>query len=220
VDWELAAQEPNKALTRFVSILTRMRQDLPVLRRNRFLTGDGDEETGITDVRWLSPTGTDLTQEQWSDAQMHSFGVLLDGRARISEIRRRASDATVLMFLNAYHDPVNFVLPETAGPDRWILLIDTRLPLPKERTEFTTGQEYMVTGRSVVVFGLEAEGATRQVLLDLEAAIYLAANAQDGAIEEPTTELNLESGTESDAEPAQQADAESADENRDGSPPQ
>jgi glycogen operon protein len=179
VDWELAAMAPNRALTRFVSILTRMRQDLPVLRRNRFLTGDGDEETGITDVRWLTPEGTDLTAEQWSDSQMRSFGVLLDGRARISEIRRRASDATVLMFLNAYHEPMTFVLPETADQDRWILLIDTRLPFPSKRTEFTTGNKYVVTERSTVVFGLEAEGATRQVLMDLEAAIYQAAKAHE-----------------------------------------
>ncbi len=179
VDWELASMEQNRELTRFVSILTRMRQDLPVLRRNRFLTGDGDEETGITDVRWLTPDGTDLTPDHWSDSQMRAFGVLLDGRARISEIRKRASDATVLMFLNSYHEPVNFVLPETAERDRWILLIDTRLPLPEQRTEFTTGDAYTVTGRSVVVFGLEAEGATQQVLLDLEAAIYLAAKHKE-----------------------------------------
>jgi glycogen operon protein len=81
------------------------------------------------------------------------------------------------MFLNAYHEPVTFVLPETADQDRWILLIDTRLPLPSKRTEFSTGNTYVVTERSTVVFGLEAEGATRQVLMDLEAAIYHAAKA-------------------------------------------
>jgi glycogen operon protein len=179
LDWERAAEKPNRELRRFVAILTRMRHTLPVLRRNRFLTGDSDEETGITDVRWLSPTGEDLTEGQWSDAAMRSFGVLLDGRARISEIKRRASDATVLMFLNAYHDAVTFKLPETADKDQWVLLIDTCLPLPKERSEFTTGDEYVVKGRSLVVFGLEAEGATRQVLSDLERAIYQAANAID-----------------------------------------
>ncbi|MEO6268990.1 MAG: glycogen debranching protein GlgX [Lautropia sp.] len=179
LDWELAAKQPNRNLTRFVSVLTRMRRDLPVLRRNRFLTGDGDEETGITDVRWLSPAGIDLTDEQWSDTSMHSFGVLLDGRARISEIKKRASDATVLMCFNAYHDAVIFTLPETPDQDRWVLLIDTVLPFPKERLQFKTGDEYIVTGRSLVVLGLEAEGATRQVLLELEDAIYKSAAADD-----------------------------------------
>src|SRR5690606_11730985 len=82
VDWELAAQKPNRDLTRFVGVLTAMRHALPVLRRNRSLTGDRDEATGITDVRRLSPDATDLTSEQWSDPAMRSFGVLLDGRAR------------------------------------------------------------------------------------------------------------------------------------------
>jgi hypothetical protein len=45
--------------------------------------------------------------------------------------------------------------------------------------EFKTGDEYIVTGRSLVVLGLEAEGATRQVLLELEDAIYKAAAADD-----------------------------------------
>ena len=179
LDWERAAEKPNRDLARFVGILTRMRHALPVFRRNRFLTGDSDDETGITDVRWLSPTGEDLTGEQWSDPAMRSFGALLDGRARISEIKKRASDATVLTFLNAYHEAVTFTLPETADQDQWVLLIDTCLPLPKERVEFTTGDEYIVTGRSLVVFGLVAEGATRQVLTELEAEIYRAAKAGD-----------------------------------------
>jgi glycogen operon protein len=178
IDWELAAQKPNRDLTRFVGILATMRHTLPVLRRNRFLTGDRDEETGITDVRWLSPDGVDLTSEQWSDPAMRSFGALLDGRARISEIRRRASDATVLVLLNAFHEPVTFTLPGTAGEDdRWTLLIDTRLPLPAEHVEFLTGDLYVVTGRSLVVLGLQAEGLDGRVLRDLEAQIHQAARA-------------------------------------------
>ena len=182
LDWTLAAQPANRDLTRFVSILTRMRRELPVLRRNRFLTGDIDEATGITDVRWLSPDGVDLTAAQWSEPSMRSFAALLDGRARASAIRRRASDATVLVCLNAYHDAVVFTLPETVVQNRWVLLIDTHLPLPDGRREFTTGEQYTVTGRSLVVFGLEAEeGATRQVLLGLEEAIYEAARGDPAA---------------------------------------
>ena len=123
-----------------------------------------------------NPTGVDLTAAQWSEPSMRSFAALLDGRARASAIRRRASDATVLICLNAYHDAVVFTLPETVVQNRWVLLIDTHLPLPDGRREFTTGEQYTVTGRSLVVFGLEAEeGATRQVLLGLEETIYEAA---------------------------------------------
>ena len=84
------------------------------------------------------------------------------------------------MFLNAYHEPMTFVLPETADQDRWILLIDTRLPLPRSAREFTHRRQ--VRGDATVRWwcsGCEAEGATRQVLMDLEAAIHQAAKAQD-----------------------------------------
>ncbi len=87
----------------------------------------------------------------------------------------------MLICLNAYHDAVVFTLPETVVQNRWVLLIDTHLPLPDGRREFTTGEQYTVTGRSLVVFGLEAEeGATRQVLLGLEETIYEAERGEGG----------------------------------------
>ena len=53
------------------------------------------------------------------------------------------------------------------------------LPLPREHVEFSTGDDYMVTGRSMVVLGLVAEGATEEVLLELEAAIHQAAQEME-----------------------------------------
>jgi len=41
--------------------------------------------------------------------------MLMDGRAQPTGIRKRGEDATLLMVLNAYHDLVEFSLPETPG---------------------------------------------------------------------------------------------------------
>jgi glycogen operon protein len=56
------------------------------------------------------------------------FGVVLDGRARPTGIRRREADATLLVVLNAYHDIVEFTLPGVPEGDSWLCLIDTNAP--------------------------------------------------------------------------------------------
>ena len=52
------------------------------------------EELDVKDVTWPSPTGEEMADEQWQDSNARSFGMLLDGRAQESGIKRRASDAT------------------------------------------------------------------------------------------------------------------------------
>ncbi len=170
-DWNRAAEPRHAELTEFVRMLTRLRRELPVLHRNRFLTGDIDPQTEITDVRWLSPEGADLTSAQWDDPAMVSLAVVFDGRARTSAIPRRAEDVTVLMLFNAWHEAVTFHVPELPGPDSWLLLIDTDQPHRTEQARFTSGDQYIATGRSAVLLVLETAGPTRDHVLELEASL-------------------------------------------------
>ena len=62
--------------------------------RSRFLVGSHNEELDIKDVTWLSPSGEEMTTEQWQDGNAKCFGMLLDGRAQETGIKRRGSDAT------------------------------------------------------------------------------------------------------------------------------
>ncbi|WP_116135459.1 glycogen debranching protein GlgX [Trinickia diaoshuihuensis] len=167
VDWD-AIDDDGRALTDFVVKLTTLRHTLPVLRRNRFLTGQFDERQQLSEVRWMSPAGTELTQEQWQDPSMRCFGVLLDGRAQTSGIRKPASDATLLIVLNAHHDVVEFRLPDIPGSDQWSCLIDTNMPVREELPEFETGDVYQVTGRSLLLFALHAKGQTQRIFMRLE----------------------------------------------------
>ncbi len=166
VDWE-GIDERGKALTAFVRKLLYLRAALPVLRRGRFLSGEYNEELGVHEMRWLSPDGTDLTQEQWGDGNMRCFGMVLDGRAQVSGIRKTGSDATLLMVFNSYHDVVDFTLPDIPGDTVWINLIDTNQPTRDELPQFETGDVYQVTGRSTLLFALRAKGAMARVYRDL-----------------------------------------------------
>jgi glycogen operon protein len=152
VEWD-ARDDDAQMLAGFTRKLIQLRKDLPVLRRNRFLTGAFDEELQVKDVAWLSPTGAELTPEQWSDGKARSLGVLLDGRAQATGIRRRAHEVTVLLLLNAYHEPVEFTLPPAQGGSAWDRLVDTNEP-EAEKTKFPFKKKYLVTGRSLVLFQL------------------------------------------------------------------
>ncbi|QGZ66787.1 glycogen debranching protein GlgX [Paraburkholderia acidisoli] len=167
VDWE-GIDDDGRALNEFVRKLTTLRHALPVLRRNRFLIGEHNETLDVTDVEWLSPAGVPLNGDQWGDAQMRCFGMLVDGRSQTSGIKRLASDATMLIVLNAYHDVVDFTLPSVPGTDQWSCLIDTNMPVREELPEFEAGDVYQVTGRSLLLFALHARGATQRVFDRLE----------------------------------------------------
>ena len=73
----------------------------PILRRSRFLTGEYNAELEVKDVRWLTPAASDIDEEQWRDGNARCFGMLIDGRAQATGIKRPSLDATVLLVLNA-----------------------------------------------------------------------------------------------------------------------
>ena len=100
-----------------------------------------------------------MGREDWGDGNMRCFGMLMDGRAQPTGIRRRGADATLLMVLNGHHDLVQITLPESRSGDRWSLLVDTNLPEDAERDQFVSGDSYEVTGRSLLLFALRPNGA-------------------------------------------------------------
>jgi isoamylase len=100
-----------------------------------------------------------MKPEDWANLDMECFGMLMDGRAQPTGICRRGEDATLLMVFNAYHDLVEFTLPETVGGSHWQLAIDTNLPEDTVMGRFATGEVYGVTGRSLLLFALESDAA-------------------------------------------------------------
>jgi isoamylase len=152
LNWNL--DDKGRSLVRFVASVNALRRRLPILHRSRFLTAEWNEELGIKDVTWVKPTGEEMDQGAWDDANTRCIGVLLDGRAQVSGIRRRGADATVLVIVNSYHDGVPFKLPAVPGGLAWVCLIDTNQEGDPESTRFEFETEYVVTGRSLLMFEL------------------------------------------------------------------
>jgi isoamylase len=162
LDW-LSISSQGRSLREFTRKLVAMRKAFPILYRSRFVVGSHNEELDVDDVAWLSPSGDPMTSEQWQDGNARCFGMLLDGRAQESGIKRRGSDATLLLIYNAHYDVVNFTLPAVAEGQNWIGLIDTNQPEVQLPT-VPFGHVYGVTGRSLVALGLATEDSTTRRL--------------------------------------------------------
>jgi isoamylase len=154
VNWQIG--EDGEALSRFVGQLTALRRRYPVLRQSRFLTAQWNEQLGVKDSTWLTPAATEMTSQNWQDPEARCLGLLLDGRAQTSGIKKRGSESTLLLVLNAHYDVIDFKLPEVTGGRDWERLTDTNLPDedqdPEVPVRLQFGHEYQVTGRSLLLF--------------------------------------------------------------------
>ena len=145
-----------KALIRFTQKLTRLRHKYPILRRNRFLTGEYNQELEVKDLTWVNVNVAEMDDSQWSDSSMRCFGMLIDGRAQTTGVRQRGKEATILLVVNGHHEPVQFTLPPCPGGSSWSLLIDTNLTEDLDPKRFDVGDQYTVTARSLLLLVLEA----------------------------------------------------------------
>ena len=161
LDWDKLADKErgadDRALVAFTRKLIALRQTYPMLRRGRFLAGAYNAELDVKDVTWMTPAADEMGEAHWTDSNTRCFGMLLDGRAQPSGIRKRGEDATLLLVFNAHHEAVEFELPQVPGGDLWCCLIDTNRPDLEHDPLHESGEHYTVTGHSLLLFVLRDE---------------------------------------------------------------
>jgi isoamylase len=156
IDWE-GIDDEARALLDFTRTVVELRRENSILRRGRFLSGAYNAELDVKDVTWLTPLGEEMSEANWKDPMARSLGVLLDGRAQPTGIRRRGTDLTLLLIVNAHHEAVVFKLPMVVGGRDWRRLLDTNQPEPGRPKPFQFGHDYVVTGRSLLLFKLSRD---------------------------------------------------------------
>jgi len=152
VDWN--HDDRAHRLIEFTREVIEMRHQYPILRRVRWLTNRFDEELEVKDLEWINANGSPMKDEQWEDAGQRCFGLLLDGRARETGVRRRGELTTLLLVMNAWHEIVPFKLPDPPGGAGWTLRLDTVRPDLPDEQRYEAGSVYDVTGRSLLLFQL------------------------------------------------------------------
>jgi isoamylase len=151
LDWGLAETEQD--LLQFTENLASLRRNHPLFRRRRFFRGRPHTTPADTedDLVWLTPTGEEMTQQDWEASYANSLAVFLNGDA-ISEPDPRGekiSDARFLLMFNAHSNPLMFTLPEASLAPGWEVVIDTALRLTG--SVHTPKSQIQVCDRAVVV---------------------------------------------------------------------
>jgi isoamylase len=158
INWEAIDSDGEKLLN-FTRKLIHLRHSQPILRRGRFLAGTYNGDLDVKDVTWLTPAGKEMSPEDWEDGHARCISILLDGRAQPTGIRKRGTDVTLLLILNAHNDVVRCKLPEVAGGRAWLCHVNTSRPDLDISLQFNFGSDYEAAGHSLQLFQLMPKGS-------------------------------------------------------------
>ncbi|MFP5504108.1 MAG: glycogen debranching enzyme GlgX, partial [Candidatus Sericytochromatia bacterium] len=150
LDWRLSpAQEAFLAFTRRCLAIVKAQ---PVLHRRKFYRGIARRGQTAKDITWYEPTGQEMTDKAWNQHFVRCLGVKLAGDM-IDETDDRGEPIagdTLLLLINAHHEPLPFTLPPARPGSAWEVLVDTFVPDGQSRS-FQVGQPFEIAGRSLTL---------------------------------------------------------------------
>jgi glycogen operon protein len=153
IDWSM--NDSNRRFLRFVQRMIRLRREHPTFKRRRFFLGRAIHGSGVKEIHWLKPDGTEMSDEEWYHSFARSLGVYLPGDAleEYDDQGRALRDETFLLLLNAHHEEVPFTIPRGTTSARWEPVVDTWYPDARREDGryYNAGERYPLQGRSLVL---------------------------------------------------------------------
>ncbi len=146
IDWTNIDEEMHAC----VRLLIDLRRRYPVLRRQRFFTGQRYPGTPVKDVTWITPEGREMTHQDWIAPFARSLGFLLGG----DPSQGSGVETGLLVLLNAYVEPIPYALPDE-GRGLWVLLLDSAA-IGGQSPSRKLGKDYAVQPHSLVVLERKA----------------------------------------------------------------
>jgi glycogen operon protein len=143
-DWSLV--ERNADLVRFARTLIHFRRGQPSVRRPAFLTGRPTQEGELPDLSWYSPLGTAV------DWYGHDLALTCLLKAPEPHQDPEGLGRSVLLLVNATHEPREFIIPPVARGLPWRQFIDTAEPSPYDIYPQADGPRLPETGRLTVPY--------------------------------------------------------------------
>jgi glycogen operon protein len=157
VDWQL--DRPRHDLLEFTRAVIQLFHQHPVLRRRQFFQGRSIRGSEVKDLAWFRPDGREMAEDDWNNPYVRCVGLRLAGDAidEVDERGNRIVDDTLLILLNAHHEPVRFILPAHRPRLRWELGLDTREATGKAPHRLIRGGEpYELEARSLALLRLQS----------------------------------------------------------------
>jgi isoamylase len=134
----------DNEMTWFDWTAVALRRRHPVFRRRRYSTGKS-----ASDLRWFTPSGAEMTAEDWSNASARSVALLIHGATDpdVGSDGTPMTDDDFLMLVNSWWEPLTFTVPDDLRSRRWDMACNSFEPAQKH----TVAQNLTLGPRSVVV---------------------------------------------------------------------
>jgi isoamylase len=149
LNWE----EIDEELLEYTRALIHYQHKHPVFRQAKWFRGMVVPGSEPGDIGWFTPDGQEMSEEMWVQRFAKSMAVLLNGQAIRSRDPkgRPIRDDTFYILFNAYHQALEFSLPQAQWSQKWIKVLDTTDPglLPGK----TSGSRFLEPGDLVRVEG-------------------------------------------------------------------
>jgi glycogen operon protein len=147
--------DEKKDFVDFVRQVVGIWRDHPVLQRRNFFQGRQLRGGEVKDIAWFEPTGREMNDKDWTRDYARCLGVFLPGDAmdEIDERGERITGDSLLLLLNAHHEPIPFKLPSVSPGQTWQVLLDTTGG-GDLKTSWRAGQRYPLSDRSMAVLRL------------------------------------------------------------------
>ena len=152
LDWDPAHLDHE--LLGFVRRLIALRKDHPVFRRRNFFQGRKIRGADIKDIIWLTPSGKEMTDEEWNQHFARCLGVSLAGEApqEVDERGQAVRDHNFLLLMNAHHEEIPFILPALPSNAVWFAMLDTSCLTSRHPDAFYDGGgSYPLQARSLAL---------------------------------------------------------------------
>jgi isoamylase len=117
-DWAAVDQD----LLEFTKSVIALRRRHPVFRRRRFSAGAAGP-----DLRWFTPAGSEMTEDNWADPEARSIALFIDG-ANDPDVGANGDpmlDDDFLVLVNGWWEPLTFQLPAEYASGSWEVACDT-----------------------------------------------------------------------------------------------
>ncbi len=153
VNWDISAAD--RKFLAFVQRVIMLRREHPVFHRRNFFQGRAIHGSGVKDIHWFKPDGSEMNDEEWAHDFARCLGVYLGGEAMNEHDQRGQPirDENFLLLFNSHHEAIQFRLPVLCEGGEWQSVLNTQLADGLEIDgQFQDGSDYVLEGRSLTLF--------------------------------------------------------------------
>jgi glycogen operon protein len=123
--WDL--DQAQQDFLAFVKKVSQVWATQPVFQRRKFFKGRALRGSDIKDISFFTPSGQEMSDQDWNNNGARCMGVRLAGDVIDEETDQGEPivGETLLLLLNAHHEPLPFTLPATKTEHHWHRMLDT-----------------------------------------------------------------------------------------------